>query len=180
MEPQTLTRFLRCAVPTALLLIWPLASWAMSGPEDITRFQGVWIGQSLFAERPWQGPAITASDIGVTIRATDSGFELTWKDLPRGGRSWVTARFIAASEPGTFGVEHVDPPLGRAETLRAQIDGDHLVVELTGAGAERTKPVRRYRLAVAGGRMTYSYTHLRGDRVLNHVTGSLSRAKIVL
>ncbi len=180
MKRERVTRFLRFAVATALLLISPLAARATNDPADIARFHGVWIGQSVFAEQPWQGPAVMASDISVTIRATDSGFELTWKDLHRGGPGWLTARFVAATEPGTFGLAHADPPLGRDETLRAQVDGNHLVVELAGDDIDRTTRVSRYRLTEAGNRMTYSYTHLRGGQVLNHVTGSLSRAKILL
>jgi hypothetical protein len=105
---------------------------------------------------------------------------MTWKAPHQGGAEWMTARFMAAAEPGTFDLAGVKPPLRGNETLWAETDGDELVVYLVNAGADRTERVSRYRRSVTDNRMTVDYTLARDGAVLISLTGILSKAKIVL
>jgi len=171
-------RVLKPAAGMAVLLAF--APIALGNPGIVEAFQGVWIGDSVVVEEQLHGPAVAANDISVTIRATDSGFEMTWKALHEGGAEWMTTRFAAAAEPGTFDLAGADPPLRGNETLRAEIDGDELVVYLVNAGDDRTVRVNRYRWSVSNNRMTLDYTLTRDGAVLDSLTGILTKAKIVL
>jgi hypothetical protein len=165
---------------TGMAVVLAFMPMALGDPGIVGAFQGVWIGNSVVVEKQMHGPAVTANDISITIRATDSGFEMTWKALYQDGAEWMTTRFVAAAEPGTFDLAGADLPLRGNETIRAEIRGDELVVYLVSAGDDRTERVSRYRRSVSDSRMTLDYTLTRDGAVLDSLTGILSKAKVVL
>lgn len=173
-------RVLSLALAIALLLAAAPTVLALSDPADIGNFHGVWIGTGASADKQGQGSAVSARHIGVVIRKTKSGFDMTWKTLSREGAKRISARFVAAVEPNTFKVNRVDPPLRDTERLWSQVEGGRLVLYLSRVGDERVERVARYEHSVSGGRMTFKYTLSRGGEVLESVSGNLSRAKIVL
>jgi hypothetical protein len=168
------------ALAMALLLAAAPNALALSNPGDIGRFHGIWVGYGVTAEMQPRESAVTARDIDVTIRETKTGFEMTWKSLGRDRAKRISARFVAAGEPGTFKVSLVDPPLSDEEKLWAQVEGDRLVVYLSSVGDDGAAHMARYQRSILDGRMTLKYTLSRGDELLESLTGSLSRAKVVL
>lgn len=177
---DTVWRSLKAVAATAVLLAIAPVALAVGDLGLVAPFQGVWIGSSVVVDRHRTGPSMTASDISVTIRATDSGFEMTWKALHEDGAEWMTSRFVAAADPGTFELAGVDPPLHGNETLWAEIGDDELVVHLVSAGDDRAERVSRYRRSASDNRMTFDYTRMRDGAVLDRLTGILVKAKVVL
>lgn len=169
------------ALAMALLLAGAPTSSALAigDPGDVGTFHGIWVGYGVTAEQQPRESAVTVRDIDVTIRATKTGFDMTWKPLSRERAERMWARFVAAS-PGTFKVSLVDPPLGDEEKLWAQMEGDRLVVYLSSLGDDGVARVARYERSVSDGRMSFKYTLSRGDELLESVTGNLSKAKVVL
>ena len=80
----------------------------------------------------------------------------------------------------TFILAGVEPPLPDNDTVWAEIDGDQLVVYLVSAGANPAESVSRYRRTVPDNRMTFGYTVTRGGEIVDSVTGTLIKAKVVL
>lgn len=167
------------ALAMALLPAAALNALALSDPGDIGRFQGIWVGYGVTAEKqPGESP-VAVRDIDVTIRETKTGFDMTWKSLGHDHKR-ISARFVAASEPNAFKVSLVDPPLSGEEQLWAQMEGDRLVVYRSSLGDDGVARMARYERSISDGRMTFKYTLSRGDELLESVTGNLSRAKVVL
>lgn len=168
------------ALAMALLLAAAPNALALSDPGEVGRFHGIWIGYGVTAEKQPRQSTVTVRDIDVTIRETKTGFEMTWKSLSHDRAERISARFVAASEPDTFKVSRVDPPLGDDEKLWARMEGDRLVVYLSSLGDDGVARTARYERSILDGRMAFKYTLSRGDELLGSVTGELSRAKVVL
>ncbi len=173
-------RFVKPAAALAVLLATAQTASTQGDPGILEPFRGVWIGASVVVEGQLPGPSLTVSDISVTIRASGPGFEMSWKALRQDGAEWMTARFMPTAEPGIFAPAGAEPPLRDDETLWAEVDGTQLAVHLVSAGAGRTERVARYRRSGPDNRMTFHYTRTRNGAILDSVTGSLTRAKVVL
>lgn len=153
---------------------------ALSDTHELGNFHGVWIGNSVIAEKPPRGYILTARDIDIAIRETGAGFEMSWKSLSQEEAKRIRASFVATSEPDHFTVSGVDPPLNGKGKLQARMEGDRLVVYLSNFGDDGVERIARYELSVLDGQMTFKYTLSRGGELLESVKGSLSRAKVVL
>ena len=146
---------------------------------DLGTYHGVWIGNSVTAEKQPRGFLVMARDLDVAVRKTKTDFDMTWSSLSQERARRMRAHFVATSEPDVFAAKSIEPPLAGKEKLWAQMEGRRLVVYLSRLGSDGAERLARYELSVSNGRMTFGYTLLQGDEVLESVKGHLSRAKVV-
>ncbi len=147
---------------------------------DLTRYEGVWIGDSVIAEQRAEAPVVGARNAGVAIRETETGFEMTWNSLGQRQAAVTRAQFVASGEADVFTAGSVEPPLTGSEKLWAQMEDKHLVIYLSVLGDEGTERLSRCEFTVSGRQMVFDCTLSRGKEVLERTKGRLSRAKIVL
>lgn len=170
------------AAVLALIILLTEAPNALASKHrgNFERYEGVWIGDSVIAERRVEGPVLVARNVAVAIRVTEAGFEMTWNSLGQRQAASKRAQFVATGEPDAFTVWSVEPPLMGKEKLRAQMEDGRLVVYLSVLGDEGTEHLSRCEFAVSGGQMAFDCTLSQGSEVLERTKGRLSRAKIVL
>ena len=164
----------------ALLLAMAPAVLALSDPGHVVgKFQGVWISGAYAQSEPQRSTA-TARKFDVVIRETKTGFEMSWKRLGGDEAGWITARFVAGAEPGSFEVRRAEPALSLRESLSARIEGDRLVVHLSVIGNDGVERTGRYEHSLVDARLAFKYTFTQDGEVLDSASGTLWRAKIVL
>ena len=172
-------RILALIVLTLLLLSGAPAVLALSNHLDLEAFEGIWLGRSLGRDEQPPGTAMTVRDVGVAIRATETGFEMTWKTPGQLGARSVRAQFVATSEAGRFTAAKAARSSDRNEELWAGIEGGHLLVFRSRSGQDGGAYLARYEISVSDGWMTLGYTLSEDGIVLESLEARLSRSKIL-
>lgn len=176
---QSQMRILKLALAMTVFVVTAPVATASSDTAALEKFYGVWIGRGIVVEERAKRTVFATRDIDVAIWESETGFDITWRNVSRDETTRVTIHFAAAREPDTFEVKWTDPPLSADERFWAQIEGDRLTVYLSGVDDD-VERVARYECSVSDGHMTFKYTLSRGGELLETVTSNLYRAKVVM
>lgn len=153
---------------------------ALGERNAVAEFEGVWIGRDLVADtRPAEAP-VQAIRFDLAIWKTDSGFAVSWKSLDRDGTARFTVQFVAAGEPDTFEANQINPASADLEMVWARIEDKRLSLYLSHISDDGTNRLARYDYSIKNGRMVFEYTLSSQEEILDRVTGTLTRAKIVM
>lgn len=173
-------RFLRQVLTIGLLTFAAANSLALSERDALAEFEGVWIGRDLVVDTRPAGTHVQAVRFDLAIWKTDSGFAVSWTSLNRDGIARFTGQFLTAGEPDTYKAIKIDPVPADLERIWAQIEGDRLSLYLSRIDDNGTKRVARYRCSLENGRMVFEYTLSNQGEILDRVSGTLTRAKVVM
>ncbi|MDH3715252.1 MAG: hypothetical protein OET44_15560 [Gammaproteobacteria bacterium] len=156
----------------------PIVS-ATKHTASLELFYGVWIGHTSVVQGRALHTDLAARDVDVAVWKTDTGIEMTLRNLSGDAPARITLHFVTTNSD-TLDIKQTTPPAAAGEAYWARIRESRLMVFHSSTAEDGVEQLARYEYSISQGQMTLKHILSRNGEVLRTETVSLRRAKVVM
>jgi len=175
----------RIGLVVLAIAVWlGLAATASAQDISIKAFQGTWGGSAVANNRDSLYFGVTIRDLGVTVKPTATGFDISWTtvirrggtpDKPKVRRKSVAMTFEAAGRKNVWKLKSSGDMLAGSPYGWARIQGRTLTLYLMAIDSRGRYAISRYSRKLSGTGMDLEFTSIRDGEPARVVRGKLVR-----